>query len=305
MDCARRRAPGERGEAGGGAEHHHEHDRDRELHPVPASSARGAARDGDARRDVAGDDRACPDDRALADPQAAEDDRARADRGAPLDDRRQELPVVVGLQGALVRRRARPLVVDEDDPVPDEDLVADLDTRADERVALDLAARADGRAALDLDERPDARPVADPAAVEVRERLDDHALAELDVVDQPVGRLVRRAGQCTVEELPHRRHDGICGFDRHSREDRQREDTIGVAFCDGERAALVAEPRGRPPSGGRRRGSGGPWRSRGRSRASASAAGSAVRTTKRCQTGSLSAATGGSSRSPTPASRSR
>ena len=39
---------------------------------------------------------------------------------------------------------------------------------------------------------PDAALVADPAAVEVRERVDDDAVAELDVVDQPVRRLVGR-----------------------------------------------------------------------------------------------------------------
>jgi len=61
--------------------------------------------------------------------------------------------------------------------VPDERLVVDLDAGADERMALDLAARADRDTTLDLDERPDGRRVADRAAVEVRERADDDALA--------------------------------------------------------------------------------------------------------------------------------
>jgi hypothetical protein len=78
--------------------------------------------------------------------------------------------------------------------VADEDLVVDRDAGADEGVALDLAALADLDAGLDLDERPDPRLGADPAAVEVRERLDDDAVAELDVAKEAVGRLVRRPG---------------------------------------------------------------------------------------------------------------
>ncbi len=73
------------------------------------------------------------------------------------------------------------LVVDEHHAVPDEDAVSELDAGADERVALDLAARPDDRSRLNLDERPDPRLVADAAAVQVREGLDDDALAELDV----------------------------------------------------------------------------------------------------------------------------
>jgi len=48
-----------------------------------------------------------------------------------------------------------------------------LDAGADERVALDLAPCSDDDVALDLDERADSRLVADPAAVEIRERVDD------------------------------------------------------------------------------------------------------------------------------------
>ena len=46
------------------------------------------------------------------------------------------------------------------------------------------------RPALDLDERTDPRVVADTAAVEVRERLNDDSLTEVHVVDQPVGSVV-------------------------------------------------------------------------------------------------------------------
>ena len=55
-----------------------------------------------------------------------------------------------------------------------------------------LQSRADDGAALDLDERADPRAVADPAAVEVGERLHDDVIAELDVVDQAVRGLVGR-----------------------------------------------------------------------------------------------------------------
>jgi len=51
-------------------------------------------------------------------------------------------------------------------------------------VTLDLAAGADLHAALDFDERPNPGVVADLAAVEIRERLDDHVVSELDVVDE-------------------------------------------------------------------------------------------------------------------------
>ena len=68
----------------------------------------------------------------------------------------------------------------------DEDLVTELDPVAEEAVALDLAALADDDSALDLDERADTRPCADPASVEVRERVDDDVSAELDAVDDPV-----------------------------------------------------------------------------------------------------------------------
>ena len=124
---------------------------------------------------------------------AAEDDapepsdaRASHDASAAASSRPRACSAPVAVRGA------RALVVDEHHAVADEHLVLDLDALADERVALDLAARADAGAALDLDERPDPRLVADPAAVEVGEGVDDDVVAELDVVDQPVGRVVGR-----------------------------------------------------------------------------------------------------------------
>ncbi len=96
------------------------------------------------------------------------------------------------LKRAVRGRRSRVLVVDEHHAVPDEHLVLDRHTVADERMALDLAVRADHRTALNLDERADPRVVADPAPVEVRERLDDDLVAELDVVQDPVRSVVDR-----------------------------------------------------------------------------------------------------------------
>ena len=55
----------------------------------------------------------------------------------------------------------------------DEDLVLDPHSFADEGVALDLAGGADLDPALDLDEGADPGAVADPAAVEIREGVDD------------------------------------------------------------------------------------------------------------------------------------
>ena len=102
------------------------------------------------------------------------------------------LPVVVPCKVTVLIRRLRELVVDEHHPVADEHAVADPHAVADERVALDLAALADHSSALNLDERADARSGTDAAAVEIREREDDDTLAELDVGDEPVRRLVRR-----------------------------------------------------------------------------------------------------------------
>ena len=121
-------------------------------------------------------------------------------------------------------RRGTP-VVDEHHAVTDEHPVPDRDAVADEGVALHLAALADHRAALDLDERADLSPVADRAAVEVREGPDDHVVAE---------RRRRRcsrygasfAGASATEERLHRRATasscssvipGKIGSERHSR----------------------------------------------------------------------------------------
>lgn len=78
----------------------------------------------------------------------------------------------------------------KNDAVAHEHLVADLNAVADEGVTLDLAVRAHDGSPLDLDEGADAGIVADSAAVEVRERMDDDVLAEFHVVDQAMWRVV-------------------------------------------------------------------------------------------------------------------
>src|SRR5262249_59131865 len=152
----------------------------------------GIAHDGLAGGDVARDHCAGTHERPLADRDAPEQDSAGTDRGPTPDAHRKQRPVLFCLKRAVLRRRLRELVVHEHHAVPDEYLVLDRDTVTDERVTLDLAIGPDDGAALYLDERSDPRVVTDPAAVEVRERVNDDVLAELDVIDVPVGRVVDR-----------------------------------------------------------------------------------------------------------------
>jgi glycosyltransferase involved in cell wall biosynthesis len=140
--------------------------------------------------DVASHDGPCPDERSASDADPARDHGSRTERGAAFDSGRKQLPVVLALEHPL-RGCAWVLVVDENDAVAHEDLVLDLDTAADEGVALNLAVGADANALLDLDERPDAGVVTDLAAVEIGERIDDHVLAEDNVVDQTMWSVVR------------------------------------------------------------------------------------------------------------------
>src|ERR1700741_4109192 len=126
-----------------------------------------------AGRHVARDDRAGADDGSLTHRHAAEDRGTGPDARAIADARADQLPVLAGLQRTVAVDGAGVLVVHEDDAVADEAPVADLDPVADVGVALDLAVAPDRHAAGDLDERADARPVADLAAVQVRELVDD------------------------------------------------------------------------------------------------------------------------------------
>ena len=167
-----------------------------------------------------------------------------------------------------------------------------------------LQLRADHRAALDLDERPDPRVVADRAAVEVRERVDDDVLAELDVVEQRGTARRWRARQ------PRSNQRGslattTCSTcaSRHAGEDRQREALARESpRRRGTTPCRVAEARVRLGEVRRLRVVAARCRCRARRDAPRAPSGSAVRTTKRCQTGLAPGGTGGRARSPTPAS---
>jgi hypothetical protein len=67
--------------------------------------------------------------------------------------------------------------------VADEYPVAEFHSFADEGMTRDLAASPHDCPFLDLHERADARPIADAAAVEVRERLDHDVFPEVDAID--------------------------------------------------------------------------------------------------------------------------
>src|SRR6476659_2832360 len=103
----------------------------------------GIARDRGSRRHIAGDHGAGANQCLSTDPHAAENHRARPEGRAALDEGSLQLPVAIRLETPVVRGRPGQVVVDEDDPVPDEGGVSDRDALADECVALDLAVRPD------------------------------------------------------------------------------------------------------------------------------------------------------------------
>ena len=200
-----------------------------------------------------------------------------APRSTTRLDELQSVPVC---SAPAVVRRARPLVVDEHHAVADEDLVLDRDAVADERVALDLAARADhGARAGSRRTVPIARVVADRAAVEVRERLDDDAVAEAR--RRRAGGTARRwpDASATVEEVRDRLDDRRELPLGDAREDRQREHFRGESLCDRERRRARSRGPRRRPRGVAAPGSAGPWRSRARPGAPRAAVGLAVRIT--------------------------
>ena len=139
-----------------------------------------------------GHDGACPDHGVLTDGHSAENDRPGAEACASTDGRSEQEPVSFGLARPTFRRRSRLIVVDEYDSVAHEDLVLECHAVADEAMALNLAASPDYRSTLDLDECADSGPIADPAPVQVGERIDVDFEAEVDVLDQSKRRVVRR-----------------------------------------------------------------------------------------------------------------
>jgi hypothetical protein len=81
----------------------------------------------------------------------------------------------------LIIGSARDQIVDKGYSVTDEDFVFDRYAFADKRVRRDLAAPAYPRVFLNFDERANLRAVADLAAVEIDEVMNDHVAPKLDV----------------------------------------------------------------------------------------------------------------------------
>src|SRR6266850_2195840 len=146
-----------------------------------AQEARRRARDDGVGGHVVGDDAAGADESLLADGHVGEDGGAGADGRASLHQCRLDLPVLLGLQMTVAGGGARIGVVDEGDPVADEDVVLDDDPLAHEGVARDLAVLADLGVLLNLDEGPDLGVVAHLTPVEVDELRQPDAVAELHV----------------------------------------------------------------------------------------------------------------------------
>jgi hypothetical protein len=92
---------------------------------------------------VSGDHGAGSHEGPRPDSHATKDDDAGTERSASLHHGSQEGPIVIRLGNAFVGRGAREPVVDEENPVTDDDLIFDLHAVANERVARDLAGGAD------------------------------------------------------------------------------------------------------------------------------------------------------------------
>src|SRR5262249_2668306 len=90
-------------------------------------------------------------------------------------------PVVISLQAAFAGRRARHLVIYEGYAVTDKDFVLDRNTFADESVARDFAASPDAGSFLNLDEGADSAFIANFAAVQIYEMIDDDVVTQFDI----------------------------------------------------------------------------------------------------------------------------
>src|SRR5207249_4191306 len=118
-----------------------------------AQYASRIASDDRARGNVFRHNAACAHSSAFANLNSAKDGRARPNRCAALDERRNTLPILVGLRRAVLVGRLRETIVDKSHVVTDEDLIFEGHTFANERMARDLAAVPDSRPFLDFDER--------------------------------------------------------------------------------------------------------------------------------------------------------
>ena len=143
-----------------------------------------------ARRHVACHHRAGADERARADANPAHDNRTRPESGSLPDSRVEKFPVGLGLELSAGGRRARILVVYENDTMADKYLIFDRHTAADKSVTLNLAPSTNNGPALNLHERADPCFVANLTSIEIRKRVDEDAGAEGDVVYQAVRRII-------------------------------------------------------------------------------------------------------------------
>jgi hypothetical protein len=155
----------------------------RSLHREAAARQRSCGISGDrgSRLDVPGHDRRGANYCIFTNRHAAEDRCTATDAGAALHDGRDCFPIVIGLQATFGGGCARNFIVDEDDAMPDKDLIFNLDAFADESVAGDFAPAADAGPLLNFDEGADPAFVADFAAVKIYEVVDDDVAAELYV----------------------------------------------------------------------------------------------------------------------------
>src|SRR5204863_4575299 len=149
---------------------------------APAKEPRGHARDNRKRLDVVSDDRACADNRALANMDAGKQHGVDADVGPRADARR--LDFEIGLNDRDVVRQARVLRSQRTGARPPADVLLDdqvarieVALRADPRVGADDAAAI--RASLDERLLADEHAIADVERLEVRA---DRAAADADVV---------------------------------------------------------------------------------------------------------------------------
>jgi len=96
-------------------------------------------------------------------------------------------PVCLGLRLSGSRRGPRQPVIDEGNPVPDENLVFHRDPFANEGVARYLAAGADPGPLLDLDKTANARVISNLAPVEIDEAVDADVAPQLHIGSDELG----------------------------------------------------------------------------------------------------------------------
>ena len=105
------------------------------LRGAPAKDSRWISRHGDTRRDVLRDDTAGSHDCILANGESAQKRRPGTDRSPSLHNRSLAGPVCLGLKFAVTAGGLRNAIVDERNPVTDEDSFFYFDSFADEGVA--------------------------------------------------------------------------------------------------------------------------------------------------------------------------